>query len=76
MISPQAYWQEGLNMEEHVSLQSVADRVVPGIDVSKMAVDSKCSTNLKDNTQEAAARGAFGVPRYHENKTEISINYF
>lgn len=50
-------------MEEHVLLQSVTDRVVPGLDVSKMAVDSKCSTKLKENTQEAAARGAFGVPR-------------
>lgn len=50
-------------MEEHVLLQSVTDRVVPGLNVSKMAVDSKCSTQLKENTQEAAARGAFGVPR-------------
>lgn len=61
----QAYWMEGRDMEEHSELQSVADKVLPGIDVAKMVVESNCSQRLKENTQEAASRGVFGVPRYY-----------
>ena len=44
-------------------LQEVTDEHVKGMDVSKMAFDSVNSQRLKLSTEEAASRGAFGVPR-------------
>lgn len=59
----QAYWQEGRNVEEVSELQSVADRCAPGLDLPAMAKSAIGSSKLRANTQEAADRGAFGVPR-------------
>ena len=50
-------------MEETNELQYVTDTVLPGLDITKMIIGSNCSELLKNNTQEAASRGAFGVPR-------------
>ena len=45
-------------------LQSVADRCTPGLDLASLAASSSIgSSRLRANTEEAADRGAFGVPR-------------
>ena len=55
-------FHEGRDMEEHDEIQAVVDTVIKGLDVFKMATNSGCSELLKNNTEEAGNRGAFGVP--------------
>ena len=51
-------------MEEMSELQSVADNCTSGLDLAALAASSSVgSSKLRANTQEAADRGAFGVPR-------------
>ena len=50
-------------LEEISNLQTVIDQYFRGMDADKMAKDSGNSHQLCLNTEEAAGRGAFGVPR-------------
>ena len=60
----QAYWQDGYNLEEPDNLQAILNKTsLSELNAQKMALDSLNSQQLKANTEEAASRGAFGVPR-------------
>ena len=61
-----AYWADGKNIAEEAVLAEVAKSV--GLDADKMLARIKeqdIKDRLKDNTDEAVSRGAFGAPTFY-----------
>eukprot|EP00127_Corallochytrium_limacisporum_P001726 Clim_evm63s77 gene=Clim_evmTU63s77 len=61
----EAYWVKSLDVDDPIVLQQVASTVTSNIDASALITDQRNKDRLRDNTEEALQRGAFGVPGFY-----------
>jgi 2-hydroxychromene-2-carboxylate isomerase len=60
-----ATWEAGLKTDDPVVLQGVLDDAgLPGADLLARTQDPAVKQRLIDNTQDAVARGVFGIPTF------------